>query len=59
MKNKTELIARVMLVVFLLLSGLNLTGCVKSQLKKGQYYEQSTIKSNLSLRISSYTNEFD
>ena len=58
--NKTKLVARLMLVVILVVGLLNLTGCVKSQLKKGEYYEQDYCRyCSTSLRVSSNTRKFD
>ena len=42
--NKTKLIARVMLVVLLFSSALNLAGCGEPHVKKGQCYDEVFIK---------------
>ena len=57
--NKTKLVARLMLVVILIVGTINLTGCVKSQIGKGQFFDQTSIKSPISLRVISDTQEFE
>ena len=57
--SKTKLIAKLMLVVILIVGTINLTGCVKSQIGKGQFFDQTSIKLPISLRVISDTQEFE
>ena len=42
--NKTKIVARVMFVVLLISTVINLAGCGEPQVKKGQYYEEVFFK---------------
>ena len=56
--NKTKLVARLMLVVILVVGVLNLTGCVKSQIQKGQHFKQTYSDHPISLRVV-YEEKYD
>ena len=49
--NKTNLVARLMLVVILIVGVLNLTGCVKSQLESGDCFQETYWGHPISLRV--------
>ena len=59
--NKTKLVAKVMLLVLLLASALNLGACSRvSQVNRGQYYRQALPGDHgVSIMAVSNTNEFD
>ena len=63
LKTKTntvkQILAKVMLVILLLTSVLGLSGCVKSQLTQGQYFDQTYSGTRYGLRVVSNTKEFD
>ena len=60
-EGKTKHIARIMLLILLLSSAINLAGCGSTpQIKKGQYYTISlTHEHDIKLAVASYTKEFD